>query len=93
MRMIGAEGRGVVVLIRRNRIAPVSEAMAISRKPTPDMEQSRLKEYGVGAQILIDLGVESMILLTNKPARRVVALEGYGLKIAETRAIVPGAVT
>ena len=56
-------------------------------KPTPDMEQSRLKEYGTGAQILLDLGLESMVLLTNTPGRRVVALEGYGLKIAETRAI------
>jgi 3,4-dihydroxy 2-butanone 4-phosphate synthase/GTP cyclohydrolase II len=90
MRMIGKAGRGVVVLIRRNRIAPVSEALMISKGPTPDMVQSRLKEYGVGAQILIDLGVERMVLLTNKPGRRVVALEGYGLDIAETRAITIG---
>ena len=56
------------------------------------MEQSRLKEYGVGAQILTDLGIESMILLTNTQGRRVVALEGYGLKIVETRPVIPGAV-
>jgi 3,4-dihydroxy 2-butanone 4-phosphate synthase/GTP cyclohydrolase II len=87
MRMIGEAGRGVVVLIRRNRIAPVSEALMLSKGPTPDMVQSRLKEYGVGAQILLDLGVERMVLLTNKPGRRVVALEGYGLDIVETRAI------
>jgi 3,4-dihydroxy 2-butanone 4-phosphate synthase/GTP cyclohydrolase II len=87
MRMIGEAGRGVVVLIRRNRIAPVSEALMLSKGPTPDMVQSRLKEYGVGAQILIDLGVERMVLLTNKPGRRVVALEGYGLDIVETRPI------
>jgi 3,4-dihydroxy 2-butanone 4-phosphate synthase/GTP cyclohydrolase II len=48
------------------------------------MMQSRLKEYGVGAQILADLGLEEIKLLTNKPGRRVVALEGYGLKIVET---------
>jgi 3,4-dihydroxy 2-butanone 4-phosphate synthase/GTP cyclohydrolase II len=87
MRMIGEAGRGVVVLIRRNRIAPVSEALMLSKGPTPDMVQSRLKEYGVGAQILIDLGVERMVLLTNKPGRRVVALEGYGLDILETKSI------
>ena len=58
---------------------------------SPDMEQSRLKEYGVGAQILIDLGVETMILLTNTKGRRVVALEGYGLKIADTRPVIAGA--
>jgi 3,4-dihydroxy 2-butanone 4-phosphate synthase/GTP cyclohydrolase II len=56
----------------------------------PDMEQSRLKEYGVGAQILLDLGVESMTLLSNSQ-RRIVALEGYGLKIAGTRPVIPGA--
>ena len=91
MRMIGAAGRGAIVLIRRNRIAPVSEVLAASARPTSD-DQSRLKEYGVGAQILIDLGIESMILLTNTSGRRVVALEGYGLKIVETRPVVPGTV-
>src|SRR5216684_2962650 len=63
MRMIGRAGRGVVVLIRRHRIAPVSEVLAQSTKTMPDHEQSRLKEYGVGAQILLDLGVQDMILL------------------------------
>ena len=91
MRMIGAADRGVVVLIRRHRIAPVSEVLAHSTRQAPDIEQSRLKEYGVGAQILIDLGVESMILLSNTPKRRVVALEGYGLNIVGTRPIDTGA--
>jgi 3,4-dihydroxy 2-butanone 4-phosphate synthase/GTP cyclohydrolase II len=91
MRMIGKAGRGVIVLIRRHRIAPVSEVLAASTRTMPDLEQSRLKEYGVGAQILLDLGVESMVLLTNTKGRRVVALEGYGLKIAGTLPVVPGA--
>jgi 3,4-dihydroxy 2-butanone 4-phosphate synthase/GTP cyclohydrolase II len=91
MRMIGRIGRGVVVLIRRHRIAPVSEVLAQSTRTMPDIEQSRLKEYGIGAQILLDLGVENMILLTNSQ-RRPVALEGYGLKIAETRPVIPGTV-
>jgi 3,4-dihydroxy 2-butanone 4-phosphate synthase/GTP cyclohydrolase II len=93
MRMIGEAGRGVVVLIRRNRIAPVSEVLAASARPSAEEHaHSRLKEYGVGAQILLDLGIESMILLTNTSGRRVVALEGYGLKIVETRPIIPGTV-
>ncbi|HYK81054.1 MAG TPA: 3,4-dihydroxy-2-butanone-4-phosphate synthase [Micropepsaceae bacterium] len=92
MRMIGRAGRGVVVLIRRHRIAPVSEVLAQSTKTMPDHDQTRLKEYGVGAQILLDLGVEDMILLTNTQGRRIVALEGYGLNIVETRPVVPGAV-
>ncbi|HXJ00944.1 MAG TPA: 3,4-dihydroxy-2-butanone-4-phosphate synthase [Micropepsaceae bacterium] len=90
MRMIGKAGRGVIVLIRRHRIAPVSEVLAQSTKTMPDMEQSRLKEYGVGAQILLDLGVENMVLLTNAKGRRIVALEGYGLKVADTMPVVPG---
>jgi 3,4-dihydroxy 2-butanone 4-phosphate synthase/GTP cyclohydrolase II len=93
MRLIGREGRGAIVLIRRNKIAPVSEALTISREPTPDMVQSRLKEYGVGAQILSDLGLEKIRLLTNKPGQRVVALEGYGLKIVETCPIFPETVS
>src|SRR6476619_271628 len=92
MRMIAEAGRGVIVLIRRHRIAPVSEVLAQSTKTMPDIEQSRLKEYGVGAQILLDLGVENMILLTNTKGRRVVALEGYGLNIVETRPVIPGTV-
>jgi 3,4-dihydroxy 2-butanone 4-phosphate synthase/GTP cyclohydrolase II len=87
MRMIGKAGRGVVVLIRRHRIAPVTELLAQSTREAPDAEQSRLKEYGVGAQILLDLGVKNMILLTNSQGRRVVALEGYGLRIEETRPV------
>ena len=92
MCMIGRTGRGVVVLIRRHRIAPVAEVLAQSTRTMPDMEQNRLKEYGVGAQILLDLGIENMILLTNSQ-RRPVALEGYGLTIAETRPVLPGTVT
>ena len=41
-----------------------------------------LREYGIGAQILVDLGIRQVRLMTNNP-RKVVALEGYGLKIVE----------
>ena len=41
-----------------------------------------LREYGLGAQILADLGLKTIRLLTNNP-RKVVGLEGYGLKIVE----------
>jgi 3,4-dihydroxy 2-butanone 4-phosphate synthase/GTP cyclohydrolase II len=46
-----------------------------------------LKEYGVGAQILLDLGVRDMILLTNSASKTVVGLEGYGLRIVGTRVV------
>jgi 3,4-dihydroxy 2-butanone 4-phosphate synthase/GTP cyclohydrolase II len=42
-----------------------------------------LRDYGIGAQILVDLGVRNMRLLTNNP-KKVVGLEGYGLKVVET---------
>jgi 3,4-dihydroxy 2-butanone 4-phosphate synthase/GTP cyclohydrolase II len=41
-----------------------------------------LRDYGIGAQILLDLGVKSMRLLTNNP-KKIVGLEGYGLHLAE----------
>jgi 3,4-dihydroxy 2-butanone 4-phosphate synthase/GTP cyclohydrolase II len=45
-----------------------------------------LRDYGVGAQILLDLGVKDMVLLSNT-RRNIVGLEGYGLSIVETRAL------
>ncbi|HAO67734.1 MAG TPA: bifunctional 3,4-dihydroxy-2-butanone-4-phosphate synthase/GTP cyclohydrolase II, partial [Verrucomicrobiales bacterium] len=41
-----------------------------------------LREYGIGAQILVDLGLETIRLLTNNP-KKIVGLEGYGLKVVE----------
>jgi 3,4-dihydroxy 2-butanone 4-phosphate synthase/GTP cyclohydrolase II len=41
-----------------------------------------LRDYGIGAQILVDLGVQRMVLLTNNPMK-VVGLEGYGLTIVD----------
>ncbi len=82
MSKIGEAGRGVVVLLRMRSQPSLSDA--VSKKP-PAHSDEPLKEYGIGAQILLDLGIRNMILLTNTPERRVVALEGYGLKIVETR--------
>jgi 3,4-dihydroxy 2-butanone 4-phosphate synthase/GTP cyclohydrolase II len=41
-----------------------------------------LRDYGIGAQILVDLGVKQIRLLTNNP-RKIVGFEGYGLKVVE----------
>ncbi len=41
-----------------------------------------LRDYGIGAQVLADLGLENIRLLTNNP-RKIVGLEGYGLKVVE----------
>ncbi len=48
-------------------------------------EQDRLLEVGIGSQILHDLGVRDMVLLSNSPQRKVVGLEGYGLQITDYR--------
>ena len=47
-------------------------------------DYGQLRDYGVGAQILIDLGVREMILLSNTP-RTIIGLDGYGLTVTETR--------
>jgi 3,4-dihydroxy 2-butanone 4-phosphate synthase/GTP cyclohydrolase II len=47
---------------------------------------SNLRDYGTGAQILADLGVRNMVLLTNS-ARTIVGLEGYGLKVVDREAL------
>ncbi len=94
MRMIEAEGRGVIVLIRDLRPKSVSEGLAKVGRPKhagshekPEGKERRLVEIGVGSQILRDLGVSDMILLSNSPASVYVGLEGYGLKIVDTRKI------
>lgn len=84
MRMIADEGRGAVVLIRESRPTALSQrvAKAAETKPVP----YELRDYGIGAQILLDLGVKDMVLLSNTK-RTIVGLEGYGLNVVEQRAI------
>jgi 3,4-dihydroxy 2-butanone 4-phosphate synthase / GTP cyclohydrolase II len=85
MRIIAKEGRGVVVLLRTTRPTFVTDVL--TRRVAEDIDRRRVKEYGVGAQILLDLGVKDMILLTDTPEKKIVALEGYDLNIVGTHAI------
>jgi 3,4-dihydroxy 2-butanone 4-phosphate synthase/GTP cyclohydrolase II len=85
MRIIAKEGRGVVVLLRATRPTFVTDVL--TRRAPDDVDRRRVKEYGVGAQILLDLGVKDMILLTDTPEKKIVALEGYDLNIVGTHAI------
>ena len=89
MQMIADEGRGVVVLIRDLRPHSVSEWIATSSPdPRAGRSEERLNvEIGIGSQILRDLGVREMILLSNQPHSRYVGLEGYGLSIVGNRRI------
>ncbi|MBL8645107.1 MAG: 3,4-dihydroxy-2-butanone-4-phosphate synthase [Rhodospirillaceae bacterium] len=85
MEQIAAFGRGVVVVLRDQ---PGSVRLSDRVKAAVKGEESpaRLMDYGVGAQVLVDLGVRNMILLTNI-SKNVVGLDGYGLKIIEQRKI------
>ena len=93
MTIIATEGRGVVVLIRDLRPKAVSqwiEAHSGSADPVASIRPSRERrqvEIGIGSQILRDLGVTDMVLLSNSPAQPYVGLEGYGLKIVGHRRI------
>ncbi|MDP6262891.1 MAG: 3,4-dihydroxy-2-butanone-4-phosphate synthase [Rhodospirillales bacterium] len=87
MQIIGDEGRGVLVLIREPHPSSLSERV---RALLGGGEQTtgELRDYGVGAQILLDLGVKNMILLSNTK-RTIIGLEGYGLSVAGQRPISP----
>lgn len=84
MEMIAEHGRGVVVLVREPRPTSLSDRVRaqLDSKPAP----AELRDYGVGAQILLDLGVEEMILLSNTK-KTIIGLEGFGLKVVDQRAI------
>ena len=79
MQQVERLGSGVIVLIREPIKTSVSDRlrMKIGAEPLSAMD---LRDYGIGAQILLDLGVRDMILLSNSK-RAIIGLEGYGLTI------------
>jgi 3,4-dihydroxy 2-butanone 4-phosphate synthase / GTP cyclohydrolase II len=88
MQEIAKEGRGVIVLIRDLRPKSVSGwlSQAAERKKGKKADQERrLVEIGIGSQILRDLGVTDMVLLSNAPPSRYVGLEAFGLRIVSQR--------
>ncbi len=85
MHMIADEGRGVVVLIREPHKASLSDRVR-ARIGEAQPATGELRDYGVGAQILLDLGVKEMILLSNTK-RTIIGLDGYGLSVVEQRPI------
>ncbi len=80
MAQIDAIGRGVIVLIRESNPRALSERLINRQNNTAGQNETQLRDYGIGAQILTDLGVHAMILLSNHH-RPIAGLEGYGLKV------------
>ena len=85
--MIEDEGRGAVVLIREPYARALSDRVR-ERVGEPAEGQKELRDYGVGAQILLDLGLHDLILLSNTK-RTIVGIDGYDLNVVEQRPIPP----
>jgi 3,4-dihydroxy 2-butanone 4-phosphate synthase / GTP cyclohydrolase II len=94
LRQIDDAGRGVLVYMRRHEGRGIGlpakiHAYKLQEQGLDTIEANEklgfpaeLRDYGLGAQILVDLGVRKMRFLTNNP-KKVVGLEGYGLEIVE----------
>lgn len=94
MRIIGEEGRGVIVLIRHgeaNSLASVLNATkdSITEDQKEVRKNERLVEYGIGAQILSDIGVRKIILLSNSAIPKIIGLESFDLEIVGNHPISP----
>ncbi|MFP5514447.1 MAG: 3,4-dihydroxy-2-butanone-4-phosphate synthase [Alphaproteobacteria bacterium] len=89
MELIAKEGRGVVVLLREPNPNGLSTVLK-ARLEGQSSSAPELRDYGIGAQILLDLGVRKMVLLSNRK-KPIIGLEGYGLTVVGHRAINPGA--
>jgi 3,4-dihydroxy 2-butanone 4-phosphate synthase/GTP cyclohydrolase II len=86
-------GRGVIVYMRQEGrgigLAPKIQAYKLQENGLDTVDANLklgypmdLREYGLGAQILVDLGLKTIRLLTNNP-KKIVGLEGYGLEVVE----------
>lgn len=85
MEVIAREQRGVIVMLREPSPTSLTDLLRQRTKIGHDGD-TEIRSYGVGAQILLDLGINQMELLSNNQ-RNIVGLDGYGLTITGYRAI------
>ncbi len=81
MQIIANEGKGVIVLIRHGEAGTLSSTISSSRESQEDKKGNRLLEYGIGAQILSDIGVNKMVLLSNSKLPKIIGLDKFNLEI------------
>jgi 3,4-dihydroxy 2-butanone 4-phosphate synthase/GTP cyclohydrolase II len=97
MEIIGKEGQGILLYMNQEGrgigLVEKIKAYSLQDKGLDTVEANEalghkadLRDYGIGAQILVDLGVKKIRLLTNNP-RKIVGLEGYGLAVVERLAL------
>ena len=87
---IDAAGKGAFIVINQgaysqnllHRIQTIKEAQEGKQAPS-QVSSSQVKDIGIGAQILIDLGISHMKLLTNSEPSRYIGMSGYGLEITD----------
>ena len=85
MQTIADEKRGIIVLLRESSNASLSDTISAALSGVSEHDPAHgLREYGVGAQILNELGVKRMVLLSDRPSN-VISLEGYDLEIVDWR--------
>jgi 3,4-dihydroxy 2-butanone 4-phosphate synthase/GTP cyclohydrolase II len=88
LQTIAEAGRGVAVLIGDPGGRSMADQVLARLGHQPEPPSSELRDYGIGAQILIDLGVGEMILM-HRTRHHFVALEGYGLSVVGQRPLEP----